>query len=75
MISNQVLQNTIDGLKAITRVELCVLGTDGEVLATTLELGQESVDAAVSFVDSPADSQALAGYQFFKVYDDSNLSS
>mgnify|MGYP003310296701 CR=1 FL=1 len=73
MISNQVLQNTIDGLKAITRVELCVLGTDGEILATTLEPGQESIEAAVAFVDSPAESQSLAGYQFFKVYDDSHL--
>lgn len=73
MISNQVLQNTIDGLKAITRVELCVLGTDGEVLAATLEPEQESIDAAVAFVDSPAESQSLAGQQFFKVYDDSQL--
>lgn len=73
MISNQVLQNTIDGLKAITRVELCVLGTDGEILAATSETGQESIEAAVTFVDSPADSQSLAGYQFFKVYDDSHL--
>ena len=73
MISNQVLQNTIDGLKAITRVELCVLGTDGEILATTSEPGQESIEAAVAFVDSPAESQSLAGYQFFKVYDDSHL--
>ena len=73
MISNQVLQNTIEGLKAITRVELCVLGTDGEVLAATLEPGQESIDAAVTFVDSPAESQSLAGYQFFKVYDDNLL--
>ena len=37
MISNQVLQSTIDGLKAITRVDLCVLGTDGEILAATIE--------------------------------------
>ena len=25
MISNQILQNTIDGLKSIARVELCVM--------------------------------------------------
>ena len=73
MISNQVLQSTIDGLKAITRVDICVLGTDGEILAATTDSGAECVDAAIAFVDSPADSQTLAGYQFFKVYDDSHL--
>ncbi|MGN1083840.1 MAG: PucR family transcriptional regulator, partial [Lachnospiraceae bacterium] len=73
MISNQVLQSTIDGLKAITRVDLCVLGTDGEILAATLLPGAESTEAVLAFVDSPADSQTLAGYQFFKVYDDNHL--
>ena len=33
MISNQILQNTIDGLKEITRVDLCVLDMEGQVLA------------------------------------------
>ena len=35
MISNQILQNTIDGLKSITRTELCVCDIEGKVLATT----------------------------------------
>ena len=29
MISNQILQNTIEGLKAIARVELCI--EDGKI--------------------------------------------
>jgi len=73
MISNQVLQSTIDGLKAITRVDLCVLGTDGEILAATIEPSTECTEAVLAFVESPADSQALAGFQFFKVYDESHL--
>lgn len=28
MISNQILQNTIDGLKAITRTDLCVIDVE-----------------------------------------------
>ena len=32
MISNQILQNTIDGLKEITRIDLCVMDTDGKLL-------------------------------------------
>ena len=30
MISNQILQNTIEGLKAITRIDLCVMDVDGK---------------------------------------------
>lgn len=37
MISNQILQDTIDGLKSITRTDLCVLDTEGKVLASTLK--------------------------------------
>lgn len=73
MISNQVLQNTIDGLKAITRVDLCVFGTDGDVLAATMTPVPENTEAVVAFVNSPADSQAMAGDQFFKVFDEGQL--
>ena len=33
MISNQILQNTIDGLKTIARVDFCVMDTDGKEAA------------------------------------------
>ena len=32
MISNQILQNTIEGLKGISRVDFCVLDTEGKEL-------------------------------------------
>ena len=32
MISNQILQNTIEGLKGITRIDFCVMDTDGRGL-------------------------------------------
>ena len=35
MISNQILQNTIDGLKAITRTDLCVIDVEGKILVAT----------------------------------------
>lgn len=35
MIANQVLQNTLEGFKEISRTELCVMDTDGKVLAST----------------------------------------
>lgn len=73
MISNQILQNTIDGLKGITRIDLCVVDTDGKSLASTFA-EQENYEASVlSFVDSPADSQVIQGYQFFKIFDEHQL--
>ena len=73
MISNQILQNTIDGLKEITRIDLCVMDTDGKTLATTFS-GQVSYEEAVmAFASSPADSQVIQGCQFFKIFDEHQL--
>lgn len=73
LISNQILQNTIDGLKGITRIDLCIIDTDGKVLATTFQDTDNYVTAALAFVESPADSQVFLGCQFFKVFDDHQL--
>lgn len=73
MISNQILQNTIDGLKGITRIDLCIIDTEGKVLATTFQDTDNYVTAALTFVDSPADSQVFLGCQFFKVFDEHQL--
>lgn len=73
MISNQILQNTIDGLKAIARTDLCVMDTDGKVVAATddkMEGGRQEVP---DFAASPADSQEIQGAQFFKIYDEQQL--
>ncbi|MEG2870569.1 MAG: helix-turn-helix domain-containing protein [Clostridium sp.] len=73
MISNQILQTNIEGLKGITRVDLCICDTESKVLASTFT-GAEEYEGAVSiFIDSPADSQVLQGYQFFKVFDEHQL--
>ena len=73
MISNQILQSTIDGLKAIARIDLCVIDTEGMVLASTFAGAEESQSAVLTFVESPADSQVLQGSQFFKVFDEHQL--
>ena len=73
MISNQILQNTIDGLKGITRMDLCIVDTEGKVLASTFPDTDGYEGAALAFVDSPADSQVVAGCQFFKVFDEHQL--
>ena len=73
MISNQILQNTIEGLKNITRADLCVIDVEGKILAATFPNADEFVTPARSFVSSPADSQVVNGCQFFKVFDDHQL--
>lgn len=73
MISNQILQNTIEGLQVITRVDICVMDVEGKAQASTFNNPEEYESAVLSFVDSPADSQALQGYQFFKVFDENQL--
>jgi carbohydrate diacid regulator len=73
MISNQILQNTIEGLKGITRIDLCVMDIDGKVLASTFSENGDYENAVLSFVASPADSQVIQGYQFFKIFDEHQL--
>ena len=73
MISNQILQNTIEGLKGITRIDFCVMGTDGKSLASTFSEQENYVEEVLSFVESPADSQVVQGYQFFKIFDEHQL--
>ena len=73
MISNQILQNTIEGLKGITKIDFCVMDTEGKVLAGTFAEQVNQGEEVRSFVESPADSQVIKGYQFFKIYDEHQL--
>lgn len=73
MISNQILQNTIDGLKGITRIDLCVIDVEGKVAAATFSDVDQYIEPAKTFASSPADSQVLNGFQFFKVFDEHQL--
>ena len=73
MISNQILQSTIDGLKGITRTDLCVIDVEGKILAATFPDAERFSQSAHSFVHSPADSQVVNGCQFFKVFDENQL--
>ena len=70
MISNQVLQNTLEGLKEISRTEFCVADTEGKILASTVMDFAVSAEDIQAFAGSPADSQLVKGFQYFKVSDD-----
>ncbi|SDA62056.1 carbohydrate diacid regulator [Lachnospiraceae bacterium G11] len=72
MISNQILQNTVDGIKTIARVEICVLDADGKEVAATSDMSN-NITPPGDFIKSSADSQEIQGYQYFKVYDEQQL--
>ena len=41
MISSQVIQKTLDELRSITRIDLCVMDVDGKVNSTTFPIEDE----------------------------------
>ena len=70
MISNQILQSTIDGLKNIISRELSVAEREGKIVATTEEsMVNTVIESADIFIQSPAENQLVQGYQYFKVFD------
>lgn len=73
MISNQVLQTAIDELRAITRIDLCVLDLEGRIIASTFTDGLIPTDAVKLFAESAADSQVIQGYHFFKILNEDVL--
>lgn len=73
MISNQTLQNTIDGLHQITKIDFAVVDSEGGVLASTIMNPGQYRESAVTFAFSEAESQVVSGCQFFKVYDEQQL--
>ena len=72
MISNQILQTTLAGVKGISRVDFCVMDTDGKEIASTADMGSLG-GAAVEFGESSADAQEIQGYQYFKIYDEQQV--
>jgi carbohydrate diacid regulator len=73
MISNQVLQNTIDGLKNITKMDFAISDVEGKHLVSTFQNLEVSKSELLAFADSQADAQTIRDYQFFKVYDEHQL--
>lgn len=70
MISNQVIQTSIDELKAIARIDLCVIDLDGITVASTFQNDDLPLDLINSFAHSPADSQIVGGYHMLKILED-----
>ena len=72
MITNQVLQGAVDGLKNITRKEITVVDREGKVVATTeSDYSPIMLPMVEAFINSPAENQLMQGQQYFKVFDNS----
>ena len=73
MITNQIIQTSIDELKAITKVDLAVYDLAGVTVATTME-SSDITDSLISgFANSPADSQVIGPHHLLKIQDDGEL--
>lgn len=70
MISNQIIQASIDELKGITKVDFCVIDMEGIVVASTFDSADVPQDLIDSFVNSPADSQIVGDYHMLKILED-----
>lgn len=73
MISSQVIKTSIEELKAITKVDLCVLDLEGNAIASTFSLEDLSLELVTGFANSPADSQVIGQHHLLKVLDENEL--
>lgn len=73
MISNQIIQNNLDELKGITKVDFWVYDTDCNCVASTTD--ETSFDSSIidTFADSHADSQIVSGCHFLKIMDEGEV--
>lgn len=74
MISNQIIQQTIDGVKEITGLDLTVYDREANVLAQTEDAIRDIEKDVKSFAKSGDDIKLIKDKHFFKVYDDDDLS-
>jgi carbohydrate diacid regulator len=73
MVSSQVVQTSIDELRTITKVDLCVFDLDGQEIASTFPASEIPKKMLTSFADSPADSQVVGTYHLLKIFEDGEL--
>ena len=73
MISNQIMQKTIEGISQISKINFAVTDVEGTVLASTMLNVSHHVNDILEFVASPADSQVLATNQYIKIKDEARV--
>lgn len=73
MISNQIIQTSLDELRAITKVDLCVYDLSGMVIASTMDRCDITGELITTFTHSPADSQVIGAHHLLKISDEGEL--
>lgn len=73
MITAQIIQTSIDELKAITKIDLAVYDLTGFPVATTAGQTDLEKQLITGFANSPADSQVIGTHHLLKVLDDGDL--
>ncbi|MDO4478205.1 MAG: helix-turn-helix domain-containing protein [Lachnospiraceae bacterium] len=66
MISNVVLMDTLNSIKAVSKTDLTLLDPEGKVVATTLDSVSVNPREIRSFTESEADVQEMKGRLFLK---------
>ncbi len=73
MISSQIIQTSLDELRAITKVDLTVFDLLGDEVASTTTHTDITKDLIRGFAGSPADSQVMGGKHLLKIWDEEEL--
>ncbi|MCM1086576.1 MAG: helix-turn-helix domain-containing protein [Muribaculaceae bacterium] len=73
MISSQVIKTSIEELKIISKIDLCVFDLEGKVVASTFQPEDISVELIDAFANSPADSQVIGMHHLMKIFDEGEL--
>ena len=75
MISSQIIQTSIEELKAITKVDLCVYDMNGGLIAGTMDMTEINNTLIMGFANSPADSQVIGAHHLLKILDDGSATT
>lgn len=70
LVSAQIIQNCLDELKTITKVDLAVVDVEGVPVAKNSDRFEIDSERVTEFAASAAGSQVLFGCQYLKIYDE-----
>ena len=73
MITNQVIQNTIDELNSITKVDFVVYDVECGIVASTSNGMTVNADTIDEFVAGSEECQTIEENSYCKVWDDSDV--
>lgn len=67
MVSNQIIQKSIDELKAITKVDISIYDLEGNKICSTSEADDVNKDMIRYFAESIADTQEAGGIHYMRI--------